>query len=582
MTTMTTMTIEQKTNNPFDLDQSELESMDQVMDAFDENMFDGQGSFSKGDLIEATIVDFDDRDVFLDLNSKQDGRCHRSDFEETPVTGDVVQVVVIREGGDGYVRLSKKEADRTISWENICEAFKEGAQLQGKVIKGVQHGYIINYGGINLFLPMSQADARTKGRPNLPNGKEITFKILEIKDKHRSAVISHRKVVEEINESRWGELMETHQVGDEVTGNVVKKVSFGVFINVLGIEGLLHQSDISWKKYAPFKDRFRMGDEVTVKIVNMDKENNRLSLGLKQLTEDPWEWAQRELNEGDIVRGIVTNITDYGAFLELLEGLEGLIHVSELTWAKRVKHPKKYLNMGQEVEAQVLSLDFENRRIALGVKQLVDDPWLKLPDEVRVGDVMKGVVTSITKFGAFVKVKDDVEGLVHFNDYSWDEKVDRKMLKKGDEIEYTILDINDKERRISCGIKQLTESPYEVLRKKYRKGDVLDCKVTGITSFGVFVDIGDGFEGLIHISRIPLRDGETLESLFELGQELRAVLLNIDPSEKKIALSIKAYEKKKEQDIIDQYIKKEDDAPATSTLGDLLKKKFSEQEQSQE
>lgn len=567
------MTMEQKPSTPFDIETDDI-SMDDVMENFSDEMFNGQGDFSRGDLVEATVIHHDEKEVYLDLGSKQEGRCSMSEFPEPPDEGSVVPVLVLREGEDGLIRLSRLEAERTIAWAEISEAFNEKTQLSGEVVKQLPQGqgYIVNYGGINLFLPMSQSGPRGRsGRPNLPLNKIIDFKILELKEKNRTAVISHRQVAEEVNEARWNELTTTFSEGDVAEGVVTKKVSFGVFVEICGIEGLLHQSDISWKKYAPFKDRFKVGDSIHVKIVNMDKENNRLSLGLKQLTEDPWEWARRELNVGDVVRGRVTNITDYGAFLELLEGLEGLIHVSELTWSKRVKHPRKYLNMDEEVEAQVLSVDFDNRRIALGIKQLRDDPWDRLSHEVSIGAELEGQVTSVTRFGAFVKVLDDVEGLIHFNDYTWDDRVDRKMLKKGDTVRFKVLEINTDERRISCGIKQLTESPYEALRKKYRKGDALPCKVTGITTFGLFVDIGDGFEGLIHISRIPLGNDEKLEDRFSIGDELTAVLLRIDADEKKIALSIKDYEKKKEQDVIDQYLKK-DDSPSTSSLGAFFKK----------
>ncbi len=565
------MTIEQKPRNPFDLDREEIDSMDRVMEEFDADHSSAQNEFNKGDLIQATVVDFDDREVFLDLGGKQEGRCLRSEFDETPERGGSIPVIVIREGDDGYVRLSRREAERAIAWDDLKEAFTEGAQLSGQVLKQVNHGFIVTYSGVSLFLPQSQVGGGKRAKGGVAAGAQIEFKILDLKEKHRSAVISHRKVVEEMNVSRWNELCEHHHEGDVVEGTVVKKVSFGVFLDVHGVEGLLHQSDISWKKYSPFKDRFKIGDIVAVKIIAMDRDNNRLSLGLKQMAEDPWEWAKRELNQGDIVRGTVTNITDYGAFLELLEGLEGLIHVSELTWSKRVKHPRKYLNIGDEVEAQVLSVDFENRRIALGVKQLSQDPWDRLPEEVHSGDVREGTITSITKFGAFVKVLDEIEGLIHFNDFSWDDRADRKMLKKGDNVSYKVLEVDHKNRRISCGIKQLTESPYEILRKKYKKGDAIDCKVTGITNFGVFVDVGDGFEGLIHISRVPMSEGQKLEELYKVGDPIRAILLNIDPAEKKIALSVKAYEKKQNQDIIDRYIKK-DESPSTSSLGEMLKK----------
>ncbi len=569
---MNSMVIEHKPRTPFDIDQNELESMEAIMEKFDSAHTEGTGDFSRGSLIEATVIDYDDRDVYLDLGSKQDGRCSRAEFEEgeLPARGSTIQVVVQNASGDGPVRLSKKEADKLVAWEELKEAFQENTRLTGKITQSVNHGFIVEMGGLNLFLPQSQANVKSKGKGGMGPGRKIDFKVLELKEKNRSAIISHRKVIEEISESHWNELLAAHNVGDEVEGEVTKKVSFGIFIKVKGVEGLLHQSDISWKKFAPFKDRFKTGDIVHVKILAMDRESNRLSLGLKQLTEDPWEWATRELREGDVVRGIVTNITDYGAFLEILEGLEGLIHVSELTWSKRVKHPKKYLKIGEEIEAKVLSLDLENKRIALGVKQLQADPWDRILDHVRVGDVLEGTVSSVTRFGAFVQVFEEIEGLIHFNDYSWNDKVDRKSIKKGDTVQFKVLEINTHERRISCGIKQLTESPYEILRKKYNKGDILPCKITGITSFGLFVGIEDGFEGLIHISRIPLEEGQKLEDVFTVGADITAVLLNIDPKEKKIALSIKAFEKKQEQDIISQYIKK-DDNPSTSSMGSYFK-----------
>lgn len=558
------MTVDQTSSTPFDLAQEELASMEQILDSFDE-----KENHTKGDLLEAVVMDVYDKDVYLDIGSKQNGRCPISDFEIPPVKNDRVEVVVLRKHEDGMIDVSKKEADRRVSWQHVKSAFEEKAQVTGLVEREVKHGFIVKSGGVELFMPLSQSGVK-KGEKFKP-GQTIDFKILELKDRYHSAIVSHLAVISERNDQSWKDLTEKHSVGDIVEGRVSKKVSFGVFVNVEGIEGLLHQSDISWKKFAPFKDRFKVNDVINVKILTMDKENNRLSLGLKQLSEDPWEWVKKDLEIGSTVRGQVTSITDYGVFLEIREGLEGLIHVSELTWAKRVRHPKKYLQPGQEVEAKVLSIDFEHHRIGLGVKQLQADPWDSIKGNISTGEILEGIVTSVTKFGAFVQIRDEVEGLIHFKDYSWDDKADQKMLKKGDTVRYKILDINIPERRISCGIKQLTPSPYEMIKQKYRKGEVIDCKVTGITDFGIFVDIGDGFEGLIHISRIPHKDGQKLDELYKKGDTLQAALLKIDTDEKKIALSIKDVEKRKEREIISSYMK-QDDAPSTSSLGAFFKK----------
>lgn len=554
-----------KTTPSSDLEQKEIESMDGVLASLGEP----GGDFSRGSIIEAVVIDADERDVFLDVGLKQDGRCPRVEFDELPAVGSRVHVVVVHGSEDGLLRLSRREAGLRQAWENVREALEQKTRLSGTIVKSVNHGWLVDFSGIHLFLPLSQTDGRT--RSSLVPGTQIDFKVLDLKDKHRSAVVSQRVVIEERNDQHWTELAANHNVGDEVDAAVTKKVSFGLFVNVLGVEGLLHQSDISWKKNAPFKDRFKVGDTVRLKILGMDREKNRLSLGLKQLSEDPWAWAERELRAGENVKGRVTNLTDYGAFVELQEGLEGLIHVSELTWAKRVLHPKKYLQTGQEIEVRVLGVDLEKKRIALGLKQLQQDPWSVISSSVKRGETKEGEVTSITKFGAFVKVTDEIEGLIHFKDYSWDDQPDRKLLKKGDVVKYKVLDVNTQERRISCGLKQLTPSPYEELRKKYKKGDSIDCTVKRLAPFGLFVDIGDGFEGLIHISRIPLGPEQKLESAYKEGDPVKASLLAIDADEKRISLSIKAYEKKTERDLIDQYMAR-GDGTSTSSLGSFLKK----------
>ncbi|MCB1321318.1 MAG: 30S ribosomal protein S1 [Leptospiraceae bacterium] len=562
------MTPAQRPANPFDLDTAELESMEAILDSFND-----QATLETGGIIEARVIDFDERDVFFDLGGKQDGRCSRQEFEDLPSRGDTVPVVVTSRAADGMIRLSRQEAERRLAWEHIKEAHSHQATLHGVINKHLNQGYIVDCGGISLFMPLSHSDIKTRLRNRHAVGKKLDFKIIDLKDRHRSAVVSHRLILEEHNDESWNELSAQHKEGDVVPGLITKKVSFGLFIKICGVEGLLHQSDISWKKFVSFKNRFKVGETIEVKILSMDREHNRLSLGLKQLTEDPWGWAQRELAVGNVVRGVVTSVTDYGAFVELMEGLEGLIHVSEISWARRPGHPKKHVQVGQEIEAQVLDLDFDQKRISLGLRQLQTDPWEEMGDSIKVGDVREGRVISITKFGAFVEVKENIEGLIHFNDYSWEDRPDKKLLTKGQTVKFKILDINHEERRVACGIKQLTPSPYEVLAQKYKKGAVVNGKITRITGFGVFVDIGEGFEGLVHISRIPRPHGEAipLEQRFSVGEEVSAVMQHIDVEGRKISLSIKAYEQKKEREIIEQYIKRGDE-PSTSSLASFLKK----------
>lgn len=556
-------------STPFDLDKAELASMEQIIESFQES-FNSDTELTDGGVIEARVIDKDERDLFLDIGQKEDGRCALSEFETPPAQGETIAVVVVKGADDGMIRLSHKEADRRISWQNIKEAMEADAILQGVVEKLLTHGYIVDHGGVSLFMPLSHSDLKTR-RTKLPVGKEIDFKVLELKDRHRSAVVSHRRVVEERNDEQWDALAEKIKEGDIVEGAISKKVSFGLFIEIAGVEGLLHQSDISWKKFSPFKSRFKLEEKVHVKILAMDRENYRLSLGLKQLTEDPWEWARRELTPGEVVKGTVTSVTDYGAFVELRDGLEGLIHVSELSWSKRPKHPKKYVEQGQAIEAQLLAIDEEKNRISLGLKQLAEDPWDQLGRTVKAGEVREGAITSVTKFGAFVEVVDDIEGLIHFKDYSWDEHPDKKMLKKGDIVKFKILEISKNERRVSCGMKQLEPSPLESLQKKYKKGVVLDGTVSRIAPFGLFVDIGEGFEGLVHISRIVLRQDEKLEDTYKVGDAVKTILQNIDPENRRIVLSIKAYQQKQDQALMAQYMKK-DDSPSTSSLGAFFNK----------
>lgn len=516
-------------------------------------------NFTKGMLVEGEVVTILDGNVYIDIGEKQEAIVPLSEFNEEPQPGSRYSFVYLKRKKDGFTILSKREADIRKGWESIKEAYQNGYPMTGKIIEEIPgKGYTMRVEEVNLFLPASHLVSRFKDINEMKK-KELDVKIIEINDKKRTAVVSQKKLIEEINNEKWDQLLEKVKIGDRVIGKVVKIVNFGVFCDVHGIIGLLRQNDISYKKYAPFKHKFKVGKEVELVVLDMDKSANRLSLGMKQLFEDPWEWARRELESGVVVRGVVTSVTKFGIFLEIIEGLEGLIHVSELSWSKKPVNPKDLVKKGQELEAEVKDLDVDNKRLSLSLKSLQPDPWQNLSSEVRVGNVLEGAITGITKYGAFVEVENGIEGLIHSSDITWDDRINNpvSLLKKGQKVKYKILDINIDERRISCGLKQLTEHPYEALRKKYPPQSILEGKVKSIVDFGIFLEIEPGFEGLVHKSEIPENAQANLKESYPIGSTVKVAVLRIDPSSKKISLSIKGYEKAQEKMEISKYIKKE-------------------------
>ncbi|MBK6605430.1 MAG: 30S ribosomal protein S1 [Leptospiraceae bacterium] len=526
--------------------------------------------FKKGAIIEGRIVDVYDQEVYVDLGLKSDCRVARSEFLETPEIGSTVAVVIKSKENDSEIYIaSKLEADARKGWETVKEAFSKNLQVQGRVDSEVKNiGYNVYVEGVQLFLPSSQLGM--KATLEELKAKPLDFKVIKLNEKGRTGVLSRKKLIEEISKEKWDELIKIVKVGDKVNGTVTKVASFGVFCNVHGIEGLLRQNDISYKKYAPFKQYFQIGQSIELLVLEIDPTNNRLSLGIKQLYEDPWVWAGRELEKDMVVRGIVTSLTNFGAFVELKEGLEGLIHCSELTWAKKPPHPKEVLKKGQEVDSMILDIDLSKKRLSLGLKQLLPNPWDNLTSEVRVGNTLEGKITGITKYGAFVEVENGIEGLIHVGDITWDEKVKdpTTVLKKGQIVKYQILDINLDTNRISCGLKQLQENPYEALKKKYPTGVIVEGKVKSIVTFGVFLEIEPGYEGLIHVSQIPESKTLKLEELYKVGDIIKAVILKIDPDSKKISLSVKDFDKAMEKEEISKYIKT--DTPSSESFGSFI------------
>jgi small subunit ribosomal protein S1 len=531
-------------------------------------------SFRRGEIIEAKILDVIDQRVYIDLRAKSDGYVPLSEFSEVPHRGSQISVLIKSKETDTDSDLlvcSKTEADARRGWETIKEAFSKNLQVTGKIeTEEKGKGFIVNVEGVKMFLPASQLGMKYSTLEELKS-QSLDFKIIKLNEKGRSGLISRRKLIEEINKEKWEELIQSVKVGDKVSAEVSKIASFGVFCTVKGIEGLLRQNDISYKKFAPFKQYFQIGQTVELLVLEIDPANNRLSLGIKQMYEDPWVWAGRELEKDMVVRGIVTSLTNFGAFVELKEGLEGLIHSSELSWAKKPPHPKEVLKKGQEVDSVVLDIDLERKRLSLGLKQLLPNPWDNLTSNVRKGNILEGKVTGITKYGAFVEVEAGIEGLIHIGDITWDEKVKdpTHLLKKGQVVKYIIIDVNRETQRISCGLKQLTENPFESIKKKYPVGVIITGKIKSVVSFGIFVELEPGYEGLVHVSQIPDGKNIKLEEIYKSGETIKAVVLKIEPDSKKISLSIKDFDKALEKEEMSRYLK-QDDSPSHGTLGSFI------------
>ena len=497
-----------------------------------------------------------------------------SEFSEVPHRGTQISVLIKFKETDTDSDLlvcSKTEADARRGWDTIKEAFAKNLQVTGRLESEEKgKGFIVNVEGVRMFLPASQLGLKYTTLEELKS-QSLDFKIIKLNEKGRSGLISRRKLLEEINKEKWDELILSVKVGDKVSAVVSKIASFGVFCTVKGIEGLLRQNDISYKKFAPFKQYFQVGQSVELLVLEIDPANNRLSLGIKQMYEDPWVWAGRELEKDMVVRGIVTSLTNFGVFVELKEGLEGLIHSSELSWAKKPPHPKEVLKKGQEVDSVVLDIDLERKRLSLGLKQLLPNPWDNLTSNVRKGNVLEGKVTGITKYGAFVEVEAGIEGLIHIGDITWDEKVKdpTHLLKKGQVVKYIIIDVNRETQRISCGLKQLQENPFESIKKKYPVGVIITGKIKSVVSFGIFVELEPGYEGLVHVSQIPDGKNIKLEEIYKAGEVIKAVVLKIEPDSKKISLSIKDFDKALEKEEMSRYLK-QDDSPSHGTLGSFI------------
>jgi small subunit ribosomal protein S1 len=429
---------------------------------------------------------------------------------------------------------------------------------------------------VQAFLPGSQADLRPIRNLDEMVGKSFDFKILKYNRKRSNIVLSRRVLLEEEREKKRAETLATIHEGKVIDGVVKNITEYGVFVDLGGVDGLLHITDISWGRVKHPSELFSIGDEITVKILNLDLERERVSLGMKQLTPDPWESAAEKYPVGSRVSGRVVSLTDYGAFVELEEGIEGLIHVSEMSWTRKIRHPSKVVSVGETIEAVVLDIKPDARRISLGMKQVKPNPWDVISEKYPVGTTIEGKIKNITDFGIFIGIDEGIDGLVHISDISWTKRIKHpsELYKKGDIVQAIVLDIDKDSERFSLGIKQLQSDPWETVEQRYEVGKKITGTVTNVTDFGVFVELEEGIEGLIHVSEISKEKIKTPVGMFNVGDIITAKVMNINSDERRIGLSIKRLEIEDEQSLLNEYINNM--GPATSTFGEILRENLQE------
>ncbi|HMF02527.1 MAG TPA: 30S ribosomal protein S1 [Terriglobia bacterium] len=529
--------------------------------------------FAEGEVMKGTVLKLTDTDVVVDIGYKSEGVIPVTQFTDatghlTIKVGDVIDVLLEdTEDGDGHIVLSKEKAEKVRVWEEVEKAYNENTIIRGRVIERIKGGLSVDI-GVRAFLPGSQIDVRPVKNLDSLKGKEIECRVIKLNRKRGNIVLSRKLVLETEQQRKKAFTLEVLKEDAEVRGIVKNITDYGVFVDLGGIDGLLHVTDLSWGRVNHPSEMFNVGDEITVKILKYDREKERVSLGYKQLTPDPWTLVRQVYPVGARVTGKVVNITDYGAFIELESGVEGLIHVSEMSWSKRVKHPSKVLQVGQDVEAVVLDVDMENRRISLGMKQTEPDPWSTLAERYAIGSVITGRVRNLTDFGAFIEVEEGIDGLVHVSDISPRRiKHPSEVLKKGERVEAVILNIDTENHRLSLGIKQLQPDVWEQFFTSHHVGDSVRGRIVRHAPFGVFVELDEGIEGLCHVSEIDEADRQNLEHRFRLSEEGEFKIIKLSPTERKIGLSHKALAEDAERREYDSY---RDSADGSATLADLF------------
>ena len=504
-----------------------------------------EAKFKNGSIIEGTVSAIKGDDVFVDIGYKSEGSVSLGEFGEAGVkVGDKVSVMLVKLEDDktGMVEISKKRADDKIRWEKILERYVEGCVVNGTIKSAVRGGLLVQIDDVEAFLPGSQVEVTPVKELEPYVGQTYDFKVIKISNERRNLIVSRRELIEGTLAEKKAELLASLQKNEVRTGRVKNITDFGAFIDLDGIDGLLHITDMSWGRIKHPSEMLKVGQELEVMVLDIDRDRERISLGLKQTQQNPWSNILDQFPVGARVSGKVVNLAAYGAFIEIAPGIEGLVHISEFSWTKRVARASDMLAMGDEVQVVVLSVDVENQKIALGIRQTQDNPWDTVQERFPAGSKVSGKVRNFTAYGAFIELEEGIDGMIHVSDMSWTRKINHpsECLQKGQEVEAVVLDVNPKEQRISLGLKQAQTDPWSDIAAKYAVGSTVKGKVSKIASFGAFIELEDGVDGLVHISQISDQRVEKVKDALEVGQEVEARVVKVDRGERRIGLSIRA------------------------------------------
>lgn len=535
------------------------------------------GDLEEGSIVKGEIVRVDEDNVLVDVNFKSEGQIPTSEFRdaegETKIAvGDQVDVFVVRKNEmEGIIVLSYEKAKRMQLFDQLEELQEKNGTCTGRILRRIKGGYTVDLGGIEAFLPGSHVDLRPVPDMDALVNQEFEFRILKINRRRSNVIVSRRVLLEEERDSKRHDLLEVLHEDQIVKGRVKNITEYGVFADLGGLDGLLHITDMSWKRIRHPKEMVTMGQELELKVLSFDRDNHKVSLGLKQLIDDPWEDISGKFPEGARVMGKVTNLVDYGAFVELEIGVEGLVHISEMSWTRKLRHPSQMVKPGEEVEVVILGVDEEKKRISLGMKQVKPNPWDVVAERFPEGTVIEGAIKNITEFGMFIGIEDGIDGLIHVSDISWTKKIrhPNEVYQVGDVVQAKVLTVDQENEKFTLGIKQLSEDPWVYVPSRYPAGSSVTGVVTNITDFGVFVEVEEGIEGLIHVSEISGKKVKSPAEMFKEGVSIEAKVIHVSAEERRLGLSIKQLKDEEEMKKPKEF--RSGSADSGQTLGDLLK-----------
>ncbi len=558
-----------------DEESDDFSDSDNFMEMYEESL----KSIQEGEVIEGEIVQVGKEYVLVDIGYKSEGQISIAEFYDSEgnleaKVGDKVEVLLEREADDeGAIILSKEKAAKIKIWDDIKEIYESDGVIKGTILSRVKGGLSVDI-GLLAFLPGSQVDLRPVRDMDSLVGKEHEFKIVKYNKRRGNIVLSRRALLEADRSAMREKTLDTLEKGSVLTGVVKNITDYGLFIDLGGIDGLVHITDMSWGRVGHPSELYQMGDEITVKVLSFDRERERVSLGIKQLTEDPWSNADEKYPIGQKIAGKIVSLTDYGAFVEVEEGVEGLIHVSEMSWTRKVRHPSQIVTVGDPVDAVVLNLDIARKRISLGLKQIEPNPWDVIEEKYPVGTVIEGKIKNITDFGIFIGIDEGIDGLVHISDISWTLRIKHpsEIYKKGQEVQAVVLNIEKDQERFSLGIKQLSTDPWDEIPHRYKPGTRVTGTVTNVTDFGIFVELEEGIEGLVHVSEISTDRTASPLSQFQVDDVIQAKVMNVSQKDKKIGLSIRKMNESSDKDDYNNYL--DNPQEATSNLGMLLREEM--------